>query len=310
MNRKLFLVIVVLLGIAVFTGCASVTQIKWFPRDQGTSQNTVSQQKPKGDRPEKIIANTNEKADQIVDKLKSGDWDQAITIGEAAYKAFSGAELVIQNEKISVPGRIATKEKLLETLVEAYEYKNIINGLNEKEKELYIRTAREHLKINPSDIYKKLELSKVLLDAGETGEGFKLASELNVLPAKTKDMVENYAWGLYLSGKEAEAYQIYKTLYLQSETLNQLYHSAVVIEEFDKLLGLILYKGCEKTGNNLMVLEANINNLSAQSSINTTITRAQKAIDRLLVGGFSIDSKFKMGSLDSIVKSIVKLSNS
>ncbi len=308
MKKKLFLIFIMILGIMIISGCSPIDSIKWFQKDKDTSLNAVNNQEQVGDPPEKIIANTDVLVDQMVEKVNLGEWDKAISVGESAYAAFTEAELTIQKNKSSVPSLITVKEKLLETLVEAYDYKNTINGLNEKEKELYIRTAREHWRINTSDPFKKLALSQVLLAVGETGEGFKLASELYSFPTKTKDMIENYAWGLYLTGKKVEAYNIYRNLYLQSETLSQLYHSAVVIEEYDKLLGLILYKGCEKAGNNLMVIEANAKNLSAQSSINATITRAQKAIDRLLVGGFRIDSKFNMNSIDAIVRSIVKLS--
>ncbi|HWI54643.1 MAG TPA: hypothetical protein VNT57_03050 [Desulfobacteria bacterium] len=305
MKKKLFLVFIMLLGIIVLSGCSPM---KWLQADGNTSLNASNNQKLENDPPEKVIADTDEMVNQIVGKINAGEWNQAITTGEAAYAAFSKAELIIKKEKVPVPGMEAVKERLLETLVEAYDYKNTINELNEKEKELYIRTAREHLKITPGNPYKKLALSQVLLAVGQTSEGFKLASELNKLPAKTKDMTENYAWGLYLTGKKTEAYNIYKTFYLQSETLAHLYHSAVVVEEFDKLLGLVLYYGCEGAGNNLMVIEPNAKNLSAQSSINTTITKAQKARDRLLVGGFRIDSKFDLEKIDAIIKAIVSLS--
>jgi len=147
------------------------------------------------------------------------------------------------------------------------------------------------------------------VETGNLTEGLKLAGEVYNSEARNNYVADTYAWCLYLSGKKQEAYDIYKNLIIQPSnlTLEQVYRSAVVIEEYDKLLGLTLYKAGELAGNNLMVLEFNVNNISAQSYITKIMDDSQKASDRLLAGGMGIDSQFRLDGLERMVKSIVQL---
>lgn len=206
-------------------------------------------------------------------------------------------------------GLEATKEKLYEVLVDAYDYKNHLTGLSKEEKEKYVRTARAHYDINPNDVFKKHALAKVLLETGYLDEGIKLATEAYDSNKASTDFMETYAWGLYQVGKKSEAYNLYKTFWttVQVGTLTQLYHSGVVIEEQDKLAGLSIYKACEQSGYNLMVLEPNVNNLSTQSYINKIISESKKAVDRLLAGGLGVDSQFNYAASERLIHSIVRL---
>jgi len=206
-------------------------------------------------------------------------------------------------------GLEATKEKLYEVLVDAYDYKNHHTGLSLEEKEKYVRTARAHYDINPNDVYKKHALAKVLIETGYLDEGIKMATEAYDSNRASTDFLETYAWGLYQSGKKSEAFNLYKTYWttVQVGTLTQLYHSGVVIEEQDKLSGLSIYKACEQGGYNLMVLEPNVNNLSTQSYINKIVSESKKAVDRLLAGGLGVDSQFNYAASERLIHSIVRL---
>lgn len=307
MKRKLFLGLVSVIALSFVAGC-SFGSFKLFEKSGSQQKVTETQvQKKPVESAGVIDAKVNELVNQVVEELNAGKWDKAITVGESAYAAAEKFPALAKNDLALNSTFNSTKEKLYETVVEAYDYKNHIKGLNPDEKKRYIQFARLHLKIDPADPFKKLALSKVLLDCGEIKEGLKLATEVYNSPVKNKEITENYAWALYLSGKKAEAYNIYKNFYIQADSLVQLFHSAVVIEEKDKLLGLILYKGCERAGNNLMVLEPNLKNQSSQSYINSIIVKAKKEQDRLLVGGYRVDSQYNIASIDNIIKSIVNL---
>jgi len=320
MKRRLVWTVAVLTGLAMISGCSfKANPLNLFKKNSETvSEKTYRETKTENKSREEIAREINNMIDRMVEKIKAGNWNEAVTVGEAAYSItvdyFSGgpqkAAAPVKDAVYDTYGLESTKEKLYEVLTEAYDYKNHLEALNKEEKAKYVRTARLHYNINPAEPGKKLALAKVLLETGSLSEGLKLAAELYNSPARDKDITETYAWGLYLSGKKTEAYNIYKTFYPQSESLVQLYHSAVVIEEMDKLLGLILYKACELAGNNLMVLEPNVNNLSAQSYLNRIISDANKARDRLLAGGYRIDSQYNMVRVDSLVKSIVELAKS
>lgn len=306
MKRRLVMGFMLLVGIFVFAGCSTLN-FGFLDRDAEKEVAVKKEEKPVAKTLDQVESEITKLTDQSVAKVHSGRWTEAITVMEAAYSIYKENESAVKKDYVASQNFIAIREKLCETMVEAYSYKNKIEGLSSEEKERYIRAAREHLLIKPIDPYKKLEYSRVLLEMGKVQQGFKLAAEVYNSPVKSREITENYAWALYLSGKKIEAYNIYKTSYSQSETLTQLYHSAVVIEDYDKLLGLTLYKACIKAGNNLMVTEANVKNTAAQGAINSISSNAQKAIDRLLVGGFRVDSKFDMTSVDSIVKSVVRL---
>ncbi len=322
MKKRLVWAVAVFTGLTMMSGC-SFNVSKYIPaklftnKKENVVDKTYRETKAENKTREEVAKEINDMVDKMVEKIKAGNWNNAISVGESAYSLAvdytvdsKKAPATVNDAAYDVYGLESTKEKLYEVLTEAYDYKNHLEGLAKEEKDKYVRTARAHFNINPSEPGKKLQLAQVLIETGSFSEGLKLAAELYNSNARNKDVTDVYAWGLYLSGRKKEAYDIYKTFYPQSESLVQLYHSAVVIEEMDKLLGLILYKGCEMAGNNLMVLEPNANNLSAQSFINRIITDSNKARDRLLAGGYRIDSQYNIVSVDNIVKSIVELSKS
>lgn len=309
MKRRMVAGFMLLVGVFVLAGCSTLNfgLLDRLGRKADKEVVVQNEAKPVTKTLEEVAAEITELTDQSVAKVHTGNWKEAITVMESAYSIYKENESAIRKDPVASQNFISIREKLCETIVEAYDYKHKIDSLSDQEKERYIRTAKEHLLINPADPYKKLEYSRVLLEMGKVQQGYQLAAEVYNSPVKSREITENYAWALYLIGKKTDAYKIYRTTYSQSETLNQLYHSAVVIEDYDKLLGLTLYKACIKAGNNLMVTEVNVKNIAAQGAINSISTKAQKAIDRLLVGGFRVDSKFDMTSVDSIVKSIVRL---
>ncbi|PKM83297.1 MAG: hypothetical protein CVU89_00640 [Firmicutes bacterium HGW-Firmicutes-14] len=318
MKKKLALVMAFLTLLPVISGCSKInvdiSKLNPFaPKKETVVQKTYKDTKTETEKTRREYAKEiDSMVNQMVEKINAGDWNSAITIGEDAYAIAEEQAAKAKTVKGAVYdefGLDSAKEKLYEVLSDAYDYKNHLgSGLTDKEKERFVRTERAHFSINPAEPFKKLALAKVMIDTGNLTEGLKLTTELYNSPAKNKDITESYAWALYLSGKKREAYDIYKTFYIQSETLVQLYHSALVIEEFDKLLGLILYMGCEGAGNNLMVIEPNVKNLSAQTYISKVITDSQKAKDRLLAGGFRIDSQYNLEKVEQIIKSIVTLS--
>lgn len=308
MKGKMFLATITLLSMLLVSGCA-VDIAKWnpFARTEKVADTIyVKKTEPTKSR-EEIAKQIDDSISNMVESINGGNWNDAIRVGEKAFEIITGPETSAV-VKDSAYGMDSTKEKLFETLVEAYDYKTHLEGLSNAEKEKYVRVARAHFNINPTEPFKKLSLAKVLVDTGNYSEGLKLTTEIYNSKDRTKDVIEQYAWALYLAGKKPEAFNIYKTFYPQAETLTQLYHSAIVMEEQNKLLGLILYKGCIGAGNNLMVLEPNVKNLSAQSYINNIITGSQKAFDRLMAGGLRIDSPYNLATVENLIKSIVRLS--
>lgn len=308
MKVKTFLAAIVLIGMFLVSGCA-IDVAKWNPlaKTEKVADTTYVKEVEAPKSKEEITKQTEDNVTNMVESINRGNWNDAIRIGEEAYSVIAGsdAQAIVKNSAYTLD---STKEKIFETLVEAYDYKNHLEGLSNSEKEKYVRTAKAHMNINPSEPFKKLSLAKVLIDTGKYPDGLKLTTEIYNSAVRNKDVTEQYAWALYLSGRKPEAYEIYKTFYLQAETLTQLYHSAIVMEEQNKLLGLILYKGCIGAGNNLMVLEPNVKNLSAQSYINSVNTGSQKAFDRLMAGGLRIDSAYNLAEVEGLIKSIVKLS--
>jgi len=254
----------------------------------------------------------NNEINRLVDQIMAGKWDEAIASGELAYERIQQEQ---KNKLDSVSSAVydaygydAAKEKLYEVLSAAYDFKYHLEGLNNTEKERYVRTAKAHFDIDPSDPFKKLALAKAQIDTGDMNQGLGLLGELYNSQFRDKDITESYAWALYLSGRKDEAYNIYRAFYPQSETLIQLFHSAQVIEEKDKALGLNLYNGVTGAANNLMVKDPNVNNMSAQTYIDLVRTESRNAIERLLAGGFKLNSQYNLQKVDPIVKSIVKLS--
>lgn len=254
----------------------------------------------------------NNEINRLVDQIMAGKWDEAIASGELAYERIQQEQ---KNKLDSVSSAVydaygydAAKEKLYEVLSAAYDFKYHLEGLNNTEKERYVRTAKAHFDIDPSDPFKKLALAKAQIDTGDMNQGLGLLGELYNSQFRDKDITESYAWALYLSGRKDEAYNIYRAFYPQSETLIQLFHSAQVIEEKDKALGLNLYNGVTGAANNLMVKDPNVNNMSAQTYIDLVRTESRNATERLLAGGFKLNSQYNLQKVDPIVKSIVKLS--
>ncbi len=315
MKRKLVSGIVVLTGFVLISGCSfnfkipdNISKLNPFKKKVETAVKTGQEDKevPVKSK-EETIKEVDGMVDRMVEKLKAGEWGTAINIGEQAYMITVKEPVFKSDVREEVYITASIKEKLFETLVEAYDYKNHVEGLSKEEKNSYIRAAREHFNINPSNIFKKHALAKVLIETGNYSEGLPMAAEVYNAPEKNNDITDTFAWGHYLAGNRTEAYNIYNTFYAQAETLIQLYHSAVAVEEQNKALGLNLYRVCEKAGNNLMVREENLNNLSAQSYINRIIGDSQKAINRLLAGGSGVDSQYKMDTIQSLVHSVVKL---
>lgn len=307
MKRKLVVGVIVLTVTIIISGCATVSDLNPFKKTEQVSEQVYRHSAaPEKKSEEEIITEINSLINQAVENINAGKWDNAITAGEDANKLLPVLVKALPVGE-SVYSINSNKEKLYETLVEAYDFKNHLQGLSQTEKEKYVRTARDHYAINTADPFKKLALAKVLIETGGYAEGLKLAGEVNNSVQGNKDVTDTYAWGLYMNNRKPEAYEIYKNFYPQSETLIQVYHAAAVIEEKDKSLGLKLYKACQKAGNNLMVKEENQNNQSAESFINRIITDSQKAIDRLLVGGWGVDSQYRTDQPDNIVNSIVSL---
>ena len=311
MKVKMFLVTIVLLGLFLVSGCAAINDVVKFNPFATTEKVAETTYDVKDVEPlksrEEIIKLVEDNINNMVKSINRGNWDDAIRDGEEGYEVITGsdAQAVVKDSAYVL---ISTEEKLFETLVEAYDYKTHLEGLSSEEKEKYVRAAKAHLNIDPAEPFKKLALAKVLIDTGDYEEGLRLTAEIYNSDVRNNFIVEQYAWALYRSGRKPEAYDIYKKIYPQPETLTQLYHSAIVMEEIDKRLGLILYKGCIGAGNNLMVLEPNVKNFSAQSYINSVITGSQKAFDRLMAGGLRIDSPYNPAAVDSLIRSVVTLS--
>ncbi len=301
----IILTVTILAVTILISGCSTISKLNPFKKGFSVPEKAYEQTKKFVEPQEQPIADINNMTDQMVEKINAGNWEEAIGIGENA-NTLVARETAKTTVKESVYTLISVKEKLFETLIEAYDYKNHLAGLSKEEKERYVRTARSHYNLNPSDPFKKQALARVLIETENYAEGLKLAGEVYSVN-KNKDVTDTYAWGLNQTGKKVEAYEIYKNFFTQAETLVQVYHAAVVIEEQDKALGLKLYKGCQKAANNLMVKEENTKNQSAQSYINMISGEAQKAIDRLFAGGSGVDSQYKVDYADNIVNSIVKL---
>jgi len=334
MKAKVVSGLIILFSLMMVTGCSfNVSKLKSFnplAKKADTVKTEVYENKTTPVKSQQQLAQEIVvKVDQMVEKVNSGKWGEAIIVGEAAHETLNqweeGKKKTASNDKnnktvplpqaSSVEDEVygismeTVKERLYDTLIDAYDFKNHLEGLNKDEKEKYIKVARNHLAIKPDDPLKKHALAKVLLDTGNYTEGFKIASELYNSPAKNWDMTETYAWGLYLTGKKNDSYEIYKTFLAQATVWNlvQGYHSAVILEEFDKLFGLSLYKGCEEAANNLLVLEQNVNNYSAQSYINKIKSDSKKAVDRLLIGGLGVDSQYNYQVTEKLIHSIVDL---
>ncbi|MBU7008684.1 hypothetical protein [Phosphitispora fastidiosa] len=321
MTRKPFVLGLVLLTSLVFvSGCSfnlsKLSSILPSREKPETVSDKVYQNKSAVKAPAKSREALQKELDSeinlVVDQIMAGRWNEAINLGEAAYemvqKEHKGNADSVNSAVYDAYGYDAAKEKLYEVLSAAYDFKYHLEGLNNTEKERYVRTAKAHFDIDPSDPFKKLALAKAQIDTGDMNQGLGLLGELYNSQFRDKDITESYAWALYLSGRKDEAYNIYRAFYPQSETLIQLFHSAQVIEEKDKALGLNLYNGVTGAANNLMVKDPNVNNMSAQTYIDQVRTGSRNASERLLAGGFKLNSQYNLQKIDPIVKSIVKLS--
>jgi len=318
MTRKPFVLGLVLMTSFVFvSGCSfnlsKLSSIIPSREKPEAVSDKVYQNKSEAKAPAKsrevLQKELNSEINRVVDRIMEGKWNEAIASGELAYEKIQKTKLdSVSSAVYDAYGYDAAKEKLYEVLSAAYDFKYHLEGLNTTEKERYVRTAKAHFDIDPSDPFKKLALAKAQTDTGDMNQSLRLLGELYNSQFKDKDITESYAWALYLSGKKDEAYNIYRAFYPQSETLIQLFHSAQVIEEKDKALGLNLYNGVTGAANNLMVKDPNINNMSAQTYIDLVRTESRNASERLLAGGFKINSQYNLQKVDPIVKSIVKLS--
>jgi len=309
----------ILIGLLLVSGCSSkigsfdISNLNPFKEKVETvAENTYKEPEVTNTLSgQELAAEIDRRVNEVVATLLTGNWDKAIKAGEEAYVlAVNEAAYPADgssNQVYGSPGLNSTKEKLYEVLVDAYDYKNHLEGLSKEETEKYVRTQRDHFNLNPAEPFKKLALARTLIETGNLIEGNKLAQELFNSEIKHNEITDTYAWGLYQSGKKLEAYNIYRNFWAQTKTLVHLYHSAFVIEEYDKQLGFALYRAAEKAGNNLMVFEPNIDNLSVQSYIAKIIRDSQNNADRLLVGGVGLDNHFNVNELDALVGSIAQL---
>lgn len=281
MKKVSLLVALGLISALVASGCAGVkSRLPFLNKGQ---EKTAVQEKtyaPEKKKPQKTKAEVdkevNAKIHEMVDKIRKGDWNAAITVGESAY------ELDAKNEP------------MLEVLTEAYDFKNHLEGLSAEEKKRYIRTARAHMNLDPGNRFKKHALARVLIETGELAEGNKLALEAYNLSAdKPMEIVDTYGWGLWLANNKAEALKVYTGLYSRKPTtLFQLYRTGVVMEMVDKKKSLEMFHTTVMAGDLALTWDENKDNLSAVSLITKLKNDAEKEKKRLLAGGNAIDSNF------------------
>lgn len=289
MKKIRLLVAVGVVSVLLVSGCAAVKErIPFLKKEQEKSTVQEKTYVTKQDKPKKTQAEIDKevaaKTDDMVEKVRKGDWDGAITVGESAY------ELDPRNEQ------------MLEVLTEAYDFKNHLDGLNAEEKKKYIRVARNHMSLDPVNRFKKHALARTLIETGELTEGNKLALEAyNQAPDKPTEIIETYGWGLWLNKNTTEAVKVYTTLYnMKPTTLFQLYRTGVVMETVDKRKSLQMFHAAVMASDLAQTWEENKDNLSAVSLITKIRNDAEKQEKRLLAGGNAIDSNFWLAILASI----------
>lgn len=289
MKKIRMLVALGLVSALLASGCASVKsrlpflnkgQEKTAVQEKTYSKETVKPKKTKADIDKEIIAKTTE----MVEDIRKGEWNAAITLGERAF------ELDSKNEP------------LLEVLTKAYDFKNHLEGLSPEEKKKYVRVARAHMNIDPANRFKKHALARVLIETGELAEGNKLALEAyNIGPDKPTEIVDTYGWGLWLAGNKTEALKIYTDLYNRKPTtLFQLYRTGVVMQSVDNKKAIQMFHTTVMAADLALTWEENKDNLSAVSLITKVRSDGEREKKRLLVGGNAIDSNFSLQLLANI----------
>ncbi len=224
------------------------------------------------------------KTNDMVEKIRRGDWSGAITVGESAYELDPKSE------------------PMLETLTEAYDFKNHLEGLNPQEKNNYIKIARSHQSLDPANRFKIHALARALIEVGELTEGNKLALQAyNMAPDKPREIEDTYGWGLWQAKNKTEALKVYNALYNRKpSTIFQLYRAGVVFEPLDRTRAINMYHATVLVADNALTWQENKDNLSAVSLITKIRNDAEKAEKRLLAGGNAIDSNFSLSILETI----------
>ena len=290
MRKSGFLAVLGLAGALLMSGCASGLKDKIPFLNKTVSKPTVEEKAYESDEKQpvksqaEIDKEVTAKTNDMVEKIRQGDWGGAITVGESAYALD------------------AKNEPMLETLSEAYDFKNHLEGLSAQEKRNYIKVVRNHMSLDPANRFKKHAMARALIEVGELTEGNRLALEAyNMGPDKPRDITDTYGWGLWLAKNKPEALKIYTTLYnLKPSTIFQLYRAGVVFEPFDRTKAINMYHTTVVVADNAMTWDENKNNLSAVSLITKIRSDAEKAEKRLLAGGNAIDSNFSLAVLESI----------
>lgn len=289
MKKIRLLVAVGVVSTLLLSGCAAVKdRIPFLKNEQAKSTvqeaayvaKKVTPKKTQAEIDKEVAAKTNE----MVEMIRKGEWNSAITVGESAY------ELDAKNEQ------------MLEILTEAYDFKNHLDGLNAEEKNKYIRAARTHMNLDPANRFKKHALARALIETGELPEGNKMALEAyNAGPDKPTEIIDTYGWGIWLSKNKPEAIKIYTNLYnLKPTTLIQLYRTGVVMESVDKRKSLQMFHAAVMAADLALTWEENRDNLSAVSLITKIRNDAERQEKRLLAGGNAIDSNYWLAILSTI----------
>ncbi|MFZ5639969.1 MAG: hypothetical protein ACOY4Q_04680 [Bacillota bacterium] len=289
MKKIRILVAVGMVSALLVSGCADAVKGRLPFLNKEKPKTTVQEAAYKEkDIPKKTKAETDKevagKIHEMVEKIRKGDWNGAITVGESAY------------------GLDPQNEPMLEVLTEAYDFKNHLEGLSAEEKKNYIKVARAHMNLDPVNRFKKHALARVLIEVGELTEGNKLALEAyNMGPDKPTEIMDTYGWGLWLANKKTEAAQVYTDLYNRKPTtLFQLYRAGVVMETVDRAKSIIMHHTAIMAADMALTWEENKDNLSAVSLITKIRNDAEKEEKRLMAGGNAIDSNFSLAILANI----------
>jgi len=289
MKKVRMLVALGVVGALLLSGCGAVKdRIPFLNKEKTKPAVEEKAVESKKEQPKKTQAEIDRevaaKTNEMVEKIRQGDWNGAITVGESAY------------------GLDPQNEAMLETLGEAYDFKNHLDGLGTKEKQNYIKIARSHMSLDPANRFKKHALARALIEVGELTEGNRLALEAyNMGADKPRELADTYGWGLWLAKNKTEALKIYTELYNRKpSTIFQLYRAGVVLEPVDRAKAINMYHATIIVADNALTWDENKNNLSAISLITKIRNDAEKAEKRLLAGGNAIDSNFSLAILESI----------